>query len=123
VHVNRALNSTVPRGNEKEVTAPDPCSSSSNFDVVRHSSRIDVGWCWAVHRALIPERNRTGDRSWTVLDIRRVGENCRASIFLRRLNQFYYFLLVKSFGSREEEESRSDNQEQEDIDGTGEVEH
>jgi hypothetical protein len=26
-------------------------------------------------------------------------------------------------GAREEKESRSDNQEQEDIDGTGEVEH
>jgi hypothetical protein len=33
-----------------------------------------------------------------------------------------YFLLVESLGTTEEEESRSDNQEQEDIDGTGEVE-
>ena len=41
------------------------------------------------------------------------------SIFLR--SQFY-FLLVKLPGTREQE-SRSDNQEQEDIDGTGEEEH
>jgi hypothetical protein len=33
------------------------------------------------------------------------------------------FLPVDFLGTREEEESRSDNQEQEDIDGTGEVEH
>jgi hypothetical protein len=66
----------------------------------------------------IPQRSQS--RLWTVLEIRRVGENCRASIFLRsRL----YFLLVELLGTREEEESRSDNQEQEDIDGAGEVEH
>jgi hypothetical protein len=35
----------------------------------------------------------------------------------------FYFLLVELPGTREEEESRSNNQEQEDIDGTGEVEH
>jgi hypothetical protein len=33
------------------------------------------------------------------------------------------FLPVDLLGTREEEESRSDNQEQEDIDGTGEVEN
>jgi hypothetical protein len=55
------------------------------------------------------------------LDIRRVGENCRASIFSKRLSQFY-FLHVELPGTREEEESGSDHQEQEDIDGTGEVE-
>ena len=31
--------------------------------------------------------------------------------------------LCWNIGTGEEEESRSDNQEQEDIDGTGEVEH
>ena len=71
-------------------------------------------------RVLIRERNL--DRSWTA-DILRVGENCRASIFTRRLrDQFHHVLFVESLGAREEEESRSDNQEQEDIDGTGEVE-
>ena len=34
-----------------------------------------------------------------------------------------YFLPVESLGTREEEESRSDDQEQEDVDETGEVEH
>jgi hypothetical protein len=34
-----------------------------------------------------------------------------------------HFLPVESLGTREEEQSRSDNQEQEDIDGTGEIEH
>jgi hypothetical protein len=34
-----------------------------------------------------------------------------------------YFLLVELLGTREEEKFRSDNQEQEDIDGPGEVEH
>jgi len=33
-----------------------------------------------------------------------------------------HILPVEFLGTREEEESRSDNQEQEDIDGTGEVE-
>ena len=33
-----------------------------------------------------------------------------------------YFLLIESLGTREEE-SRSDNQGQDDIDGTGEVEY
>jgi hypothetical protein len=34
-----------------------------------------------------------------------------------------YFLFVESLGTKEEEESRSDNQEQEDVDGTREVEN
>jgi hypothetical protein len=34
-----------------------------------------------------------------------------------------HFLPVEFLGTREEEESRSDNQEQEDIDGAGEVEN
>ena len=75
-------------------------------------------WCRAVHGALVPERCRA--RLWTVLEFRRDGKICRASIILR--GQFY-ILLVELPGTREEEESRSNNQEQEDIDGTGEVEH
>ena len=66
----------------------------------------------------IPQRSRS--QLLTVLAIRRVRKNCRASTFLRsRL----YFLLVEMLGAREEEESWSDDQEQEDIDGAGEVEH
>jgi hypothetical protein len=34
-----------------------------------------------------------------------------------------YFPLVELLGTREEEETRSDDQEQEGIDGTGEVEN
>ena len=79
-------------------------------------------WHCAIHRALIPQRSQVP--LWTALDIRRAREKCRASISLRRLrNQFYYVWLVESLRAREEEESRSDNQEQDDIDGTGEVEH
>jgi hypothetical protein len=54
-----------------------------------------------------------------VLEIRRVGDRCRAST-LRSRSQLY-FLPVELLGTREEEEFRSDDQ-QEDIDGTGEVE-
>jgi len=35
----------------------------------------------------------------------------------------FYFGAGKFLGPREEEESRSDNQEEENIDGTGEAEH
>jgi hypothetical protein len=56
-----------------------------------------------------------------VLELRRVGGNHRASTLS---SQLYFLLRVVEFlGTREEKESRSDNQEQEDIDGTGEVEH
>ena len=34
-----------------------------------------------------------------------------------------YFLLVELIGTREEEELWSNDQEQEDVDGTGKVEH
>ena len=54
------------------------------------------------------------------MELRRVRDNCRAST-LRSRSQLY-FLPIEFLGTREEEESRSDNQEQEDIDGTGEVE-
>jgi hypothetical protein len=55
-----------------------------------------------------------------MLVIRRVGESFRASILFRSQ---LYFLLVELPETREEEESRSGDQEQEDIDGTGEVEN
>ena len=65
------------------------------------------------------------DRLWTVLKFRHVRGHCRAIISL--INQLYILLrlLVDSglLGMGEEEEFRSDNQEQEDIDGTGEVEY
>ena len=58
--------------------------------------------------------------------IRRVGESCSASSsassFLR--SQLYFLLVrVELLDTREEEESRSGDQEQEGIDGTGEVEN
>ena len=52
-----------------------------------------------------------------MLGFLRVGEICIAL-----MNQ-NYFLLVELPGTREEEKFRSDNQEQEDIDSPGEVEH
>jgi len=48
-----------------------------------------------------------------------VGENYWASTLRCQL----HFGLGEFHGTGEEEESRSDNEEQEDIDGTGEVEH
>jgi hypothetical protein len=39
------------------------------------------------------------------------------------LRNKFYFRAVESLRTGKEEESRSDNQEQEDIDGTGEVEN
>lgn len=53
--------------------------------------------------------------------IRRVGETCRASIFLG--SQLYFLLLVELLETREEEESGSGDQEQEGINSTGEVEN
>ncbi len=53
-----------------------------------------------------------------MLEFRFVGESCRTST-LR--SQFYF--LTHFIGTREEKEFRSNNQEQEDIDGTGEVEY
>ena len=57
-----------------------------------------------------------------MLGSRRVREIYRASIVLRYQ---FYFLLVEfaGRGTREEEELRSDDQEQENIDDAGEVEH
>ncbi len=81
-------------------------------------SRIYVRrWCCAVPR---PVAQRSRSWLWTVLEFHRVGENCRASIFLRSQ---LYFLLFEFLGTREEEQFWSDKQEQEDIDGTGEAEH
>jgi hypothetical protein len=48
-----------------------------------------------------------------------VGGNCWASTLRGQL----HFRLGDFHGTGEEEESRSDNEEQDDIDGTGEVEH
>jgi hypothetical protein len=82
-----------------------------------------VRWCWVVPRdpiiprAPIPQRSR--GRLWTVSEFRRVGENCRAST----LRSKFYFRLGELLRTGKEEEPRSENQEQEDIDGTGEVEH
>jgi len=56
---------------------------------------------------------------WTVLEFRRVEENYRASILRRQL----YLLPVELIRTREEEESWSDHQEQDDIDSAGEVEY
>jgi hypothetical protein len=72
-----------------------------------------------VPRAPILQHSR--GRFWTVLELRRVGDNSRASTL--RSRSHLYFLPVESLGTREEEESRSDDQEQEDVDETGEVEH
>jgi hypothetical protein len=86
--------------------------------------------CCAVSGTLSPQRGR--GPLWAVLEICRVGESCRASTLTSctltelyfRLGVFYVFLGRGSDrGTREEEEFRSDNQEQGDIDGTGEVEH
>jgi len=56
-----------------------------------------------------------------VLESRRVGDNCRASTFRSK----FHFLLDdwEFLRTGKEEDSRSDSQEQEDVDGTGEVEH
>ena len=75
-------------------------------------------WCCDVLRAPILQRSRGW--LWTVLELRSVGDNCRASTLMGRGQ--LHILPVEFLGTREEEESRSDNQEQEDIDGTGEVE-
>jgi hypothetical protein len=79
-------------------------------------------WCCDVPRApILPPRSQGRGRLWTVLESRRVGENCRAST-LR--SKFYFRLGDWEFlRTGKEEDSRSDNQEQEDIDGTGEVKH
>jgi len=55
-------------------------------------------------------------------EIRRVGEHCpvstlRSEFYIRRLDKFLRIRTGK------EEESRSDNQEQRDVDGTGKVEN
>jgi len=55
-------------------------------------------------------------------EIRRVGEHCpvstlRSEFYIRRLDEFLRIRTGK------EEESRSDNQEQGDVDGTGKVEN
>ena len=73
-------------------------------------------WCCTVRRAPIPQRS--GGGLWTVLKIRGVEGNCGASIF-----QLYILLVVNMLGTRKQEEFRSDNQEQDDIDGTGEIEN
>jgi hypothetical protein len=52
-----------------------------------------------------------------LLELRGIGEKCRA----RTLKSKFYFRLGEFLRTGKEEESRSDNQEQEDIDGTGEV--
>jgi len=44
------------------------------------------------------------------------------SLLLLMWEVFPTFLPVEFLGTKEEEESRSDNQQQEDIDGAGEVE-
>ena len=54
------------------------------------------------------------------MEFLRVGDNRRASLVLRSQ---LYFLLVELPGTREEEQFRSDDQEQDDIDSTREVEH
>jgi hypothetical protein len=56
-----------------------------------------------------------------VLELLSVGEICRASTLRNRRQS--YFLPVECLRAREEEESRSDKQEEDDIDDTGEVEH
>jgi hypothetical protein len=78
-----------------------------------------VKLCCDVPRA--PSLQRSRGRLWTVLELRHVGDNSRASAL--RSRSHLYFLPVESLGTREQEESWSDDQEQEDIDGTGEVEH
>jgi hypothetical protein len=54
------------------------------------------------------------------MEFRNVGESCRVNT----LNNFYVWLGPpgRFLGTGEKEEFRSDDQEQEDIDGTGEVE-
>jgi len=80
-----------------------------------------VSSCCAISRALIPRLHR--GRLWTVLENFGVVENNRPYILSLRF-QFYYGLgLGELLGTGEEEQSRSDNQEEEDIDGTGKVEH
>jgi len=75
-------------------------------------------WCCDVPRIPILQRSR--GQLWTVLESRRVGDSCGASTLGSRSQ--LYFLPVELHGTREEEESRSDSQEQEDIDDTGEIE-
>jgi hypothetical protein len=58
-----------------------------------------------------------------VLDIRRIGEICRASTLRSRSQLHVLPVDSELLGKREEEESLFGNQEQEDIDGTGEVEN
>ena len=54
--------------------------------------------------------------------MRRVGEICQASTLRSQLYFRFRLVVVELLGAREEEELRSDGQEQEHIDGAGEVE-
>ena len=56
--------------------------------------------------------------------MRRVGENCQASTLMTQsyFQLWLVVIVVELLGTREKEKLRSDDQEQEDIDGTGEVE-
>jgi len=114
--VVRALYSVIHKEKEKKVSAREPRSSRSNV-VLQHSSRFDVRWCCAVpSRDLLSQRIR--GRLWTVVEFLRVGKICQASTLSK-----LYFRLGVFLRTGKEEEFRSGNQEQEDIDGTGKVEN
>ncbi len=66
-----------------------------------------------------PIRQRSPGRLWTVSEFRYIRENCRAST----LTSKFYFWLGEFLRTGKEEESWSDNQEEEHVDGPGEVEH
>ena len=90
---------------------------SSWLDIFRTNARYRC----AVSRVLVPELH--WGRLWTVLEIRDVGENCRASTLSSRFLFYFELGLGKFLGTGEEEEFRSDNREEDNIDGTGKVEH
>ena len=73
----------------------------------------------AVLRTPGPQCSR--GRLWAVLELefRFAGKTCQAST----LRSNIYFRLGELLRTGKEKEFRSDNQEQEDINGTGEVEH
>ncbi len=98
-----------------EVTAANPCPSW--LDIIKTNARN----CCIASRVLIPQLH--WGRLWTVLEICGVIEESLPNILSLGF-QFYYGLgLGESLGTGEEEAFPSENQEQEDIDGTGEVEH
>ena len=82
------------------------------LDVIRHSPRTNARYYCAVSRTLISQFHRGRLAALESCGVR--GNGLEAPVLFR---------ARELLGTREEEESCSDDQKQEDIDGLGEVEH